>query len=118
MPILQADPIPIREEADGSLRIGNTRVLLEIVINAFEDGATPETIVDGYPSVRLSDVYAVISYYLNHREEVTEYLRLRDRRAAEVAALIASTQRDLSGVRHRLLSSRDSGEGRDAPACR
>ena len=105
MSTLKADPIPIREESDGSFRVGETRVLLEMVIDAFEDGATPETIVQSYSSLRLSDVYAVISHYLNHREEIVEYIQLREQRASEIAAKIAATQRDLTDIRRRLRSS-------------
>jgi uncharacterized protein (DUF433 family) len=112
---IQADPVPICEEADGAIRVGSTRVLLELVLNAFEDGATPETIVQNYSSLRLSDVYAVISHYLNHRDEMSEYLRRREAKAEEVAGKILSTQRDLGEIRRRLLSSRGPTEDRDAP---
>ncbi len=57
------DPVPLRREESGAIRIGQTRVLLELVIRAFEDGATPETIVQRYSSLSLADVYAVIAYY-------------------------------------------------------
>jgi hypothetical protein len=59
MMTIQADPVPIREDADGALRIGSARVLLELVIDAFEDGSTPEAIVQDDSSLELSDVYAV-----------------------------------------------------------
>jgi uncharacterized protein (DUF433 family) len=105
-----ADPVPIRQESDGTLRVGRTRVLLELVINAFEDGATPETIVQQYSTLQLSDVYSVIAHYLNHREELAEYVHLREQRASETAKRIASTQRDLTEIRRRLLSSRTTTE--------
>jgi uncharacterized protein (DUF433 family) len=107
---IQADPVPIREEADGTLRVGATRVLLELVINAFEDGATPETIVQRYSTLRLPDVYSVIAHYLNHREELAEYVHLREQQASETAAKITSTQRDLTEIRRRLLASRAATE--------
>jgi len=60
--IVQAEAPPIREDADGALRVGNSRVLLELVIRAFQDGATPETIVQRYSTLARADVYAVITY--------------------------------------------------------
>ena len=42
---VQAEAPPLREDASGALRVGASRVLLELVIRAFQDGATPETIV-------------------------------------------------------------------------
>jgi hypothetical protein len=77
-------------------------VLLELVVDAFEDGATPETIVQRYETLDLSDVYAVISYYLRHRQEVAAYLRRREDKAAEVWQKIegppARPQRDPAQV--------------------
>jgi len=34
---LQADPLPLRADEHGSIRIGNTRVLLELVIRGSAD---------------------------------------------------------------------------------
>lgn len=103
---LTIDPVPIREEADGSLRVGGTRVLLELVINAFDDGATPESMIQRYPTLTLADTYSVISYYLRHRDEVADYLARRQEKAREVARKIESAGRDLSDIRRRLLSAR------------
>ena len=44
---LQTEAPPLHQDASGAIRIGNSRVLLELVIHAFEDGATPETIAQG-----------------------------------------------------------------------
>ena len=68
--IVHADVPPVREDSAGALRVGDSRVLLELVIRAFQDGATPETIVQRHSPLTLSDVYAVIAYYLRHRREI------------------------------------------------
>jgi uncharacterized protein (DUF433 family) len=103
---LQADPVPLREDADGALRVGNTRVLLEMVIGAFERGATPETIVESYSVLQLNDVYAVITYYLNHRDEVQQYLERRRLVADEVRAAIEAGKSDDDALRARIRSRR------------
>jgi uncharacterized protein (DUF433 family) len=109
------ESIPIREDATGALRVGDTRVLLELVIDAFEDGATPETISQRYDTLALSDVYAVITYYLRHRDEIGDYLRRRGQQAAEIWRKIESNQRDLGEIRRRLNARRNSVEqGNDA----
>lgn len=77
----QSEPPPLREDADGALRVGESRVLLELVLHAFQDGATPEAIVQRYSTLWLPDVYAVIAYYLRHREEVEAYLQKREQLA-------------------------------------
>ncbi len=61
--ILQTEVPPLRRDASGALRVGHSRVLLELIIRAFQDGATPEAIAQHYPSVTLADIYAVIAYY-------------------------------------------------------
>ena len=50
--------------------MAGTRVSLDIVVAAFHAGATAEEIARDYPSLRLADIYAVITYYLRHEVEV------------------------------------------------
>ena len=103
---LQADSPPLREDADGALRVGDSRVLLELVIRAFQDGATPEVIVQRYSTLNLSNVYAVIAYYLRHPHEVDEYLAQREQKAEIVRQQVESRQGDLSEIRARLAARR------------
>jgi uncharacterized protein (DUF433 family) len=81
---LLAEAPPLRE-ADGALRVGRSGVTLETVLWAFQDGATPEDIVDQFPSLALADVYDVIAYYLRHRDEIDAYLRQQEERYRETA---------------------------------
>jgi len=102
----QPEAPPLREEADGAVRVADSRVLLELVIRAFDDGATPETIVQRYSALSLGDVYAVIAYYLHHRGEVESYLQQREKQASEARQTIADRQGDLSAIRARLDAAR------------
>lgn len=104
----QLEAPPLSEDADGALRVGNSRVLLELVVHAFQDGATPETIVQSYTTLTLPDVYAIIAYYLRHRDEVEDYLSRREQKAQEVQRRIAGQQGDLSAIRARLLAKRQA----------
>ncbi len=60
--------VPLRTDEHGAIRIGKTRVLLELVIHAYYMGETPEGIVGSYPSLKTANVYAMIGYYLVNRE--------------------------------------------------
>jgi uncharacterized protein (DUF433 family) len=62
--------VPLRMDERGNIRIGPTRVLLDLVIHAFEQGETPETILDAYPSLSLAELYAVLACYLAQRDAV------------------------------------------------
>jgi uncharacterized protein (DUF433 family) len=99
------EPIPLQTDADGVVRVGGTRVTLDTIIEAFEEGATAEEIVHQYPSLHLADVYAVIGYYLRRRPEIETYLRQRQQQANEVRKLNES-RFDPQGVRDRLLARR------------
>ena len=103
---VQAEAPPLREDASGALRVGDSRVLLELVIRSFQDGATPEAIVQRYSTLALPDVYAVIAYYLRHRGEVEAYLARREQKAEEVRQRIENQQGDLSEIRARLSARR------------
>jgi hypothetical protein len=81
-------------------------VLVDLVVRAFQDGATPEAIVQRYPTTTLADVYAVIAYYLRHRQEIEEYLGQREIQATEVRQRIEQHQGDLGDLRRRLLACR------------
>jgi uncharacterized protein (DUF433 family) len=102
--ILQAEAPPLHRDSSGALRVGRSRVLLELVIWAFKDGATPEAIAQRYSTTTLVDIYAVVSYYLRHREDVEAYLAEREQRAKQVRQRIESQQGDLADLRERLLA--------------
>src|SRR4030067_2035871 len=78
------EAIPLAADADGVVRVGNTRVTLDTIIAAFSDGATAEEIVQQYPSLNLADVYQVIGYYLRRPSEVEAYLQQRTTQATEI----------------------------------
>jgi uncharacterized protein (DUF433 family) len=76
--------VPLREDPPGVFRVGNSRVLLEMVLRAFQRGESPEGIVRSYRTLELADVYAVISRYLANRTPFDEYLRRCDEEAEAV----------------------------------
>ena len=81
-----SEPSPITIDAEGVMRIRKTRVTLDTVVDAFEEGATAEEIAQQYPSLGLADTYSVISYYLHNRAKLREYLEKRTARAEEIRA--------------------------------
>ena len=96
--------VPLREEPAGVLRVGKTRVLLELVLRAFKAGATPEAIVQSYDTLNLADVYAVVSRYLVAPEPFEEYLRLREETAKETRRRIEEAQGPQGNLRAILLA--------------
>jgi uncharacterized protein (DUF433 family) len=99
------EPVPLTGDADGVVRVGNSRVTLDTVVAAFREGMTAEGIVEQYPTLQLGDVYSVIGYLLRHTDEVDEYLQARQQHADQVRH--ENEKRfNPDGVRARLLARR------------
>ncbi len=97
--------VPIHTDADGVVRVAGTRVTLDTVVNAFENGATAEEIAQQYPTVPLVDVYSVITYYLRHKPEVEAYLEGRESLAERVREEV-ERRLPSADIRERLLARR------------
>lgn len=104
---LQTKPVPLATGEQGVAHVGDTRVSLDTLIFAFKHGATPEEIVVDYSTLDLSDVYAVITYYLQNQTEVEDYLQRRQAQRNEVRREM-ETSFSQAGLRERLLTRRQS----------
>ena len=102
-------PAPITKDQDGVLRVAGTRVTLDSIVAAFDLGATPEEIVQRYPSVDLASSYALIAYVLRHRERVDLYLTERSRAASDTQTEVEA-RFPPDGLRARLLARRAAGQ--------
>ncbi|HVS34797.1 MAG TPA: hypothetical protein VMS17_04390 [Gemmataceae bacterium] len=108
--------VPLREEPAGVLRVGKSRVLLELVLRAFKAGATPEAIVQSYDTLNLAEVYAVVSRYLAAPGPFEEYLRIREETAAETRRRIEEFQGPQGNLRAILLARAKAKEEARAQA--
>ncbi len=98
-------PIPLKTDAEGVIRIGNTRVTLDIVVATSKEGASAEEIVSQYPSLSLAEVYAVIGYYLQRQPEVEAYLNERQQLTNQIRQQ-NEARFNQQGIRERLLARR------------
>src|SRR2546421_6955455 len=110
---LSAESPPIRVDQGGAVRVGESRVSLDLVVEKYENGMTPEDMVRAYDTLALADVYAVIAYYLRHREEVRTYLKQRAEEAETLRAKIEGERSPVS--REELLARRGAREKGNAP---
>lgn len=105
MSVVSTSKIKLTKTKAGVLRIADTRVSLDSVIIAFNQGSTPEQIVYDYDTLTLSDTYAAISYYLQNREKVDLYLASRAKQNEKLRE--ANDRRfEHQGIREKLLSRR------------
>ena len=99
--------VPLTLSEDGTIRITGSRVSLDSIVHHFTLGATAEQIAHKFPSLQLADIYAAITYYLNHREVVEEYLRLQEAEGDAIQQRIEADpeyQIAIAELRERLLA--------------
>ena len=94
--------VPISKDDHGAFRVAHTRVTLDVIVAAHLHGDTPEQIHAGFPTLRLADIYAVITYYLNNQEEVDAYLRQRDEEAEQLHRDLEAKRPDMFQLQRRL----------------
>ena len=107
---LHAEGPPLRVDEGGAVRVGKSRISLDLVIEQYENGMMPEDMVRAYDTLGLADVHAVIAFYLRHRDEVRAYLK---RRAEEAEALRAKIEADHPRVPREELLARCRARGTD-----
>jgi len=110
---LHAELPPLRGDQGGAVRVGNSRVSLDLVVGQYENGMTPEDMVRAYDTLMLADVHAVIAYYLRHRDDVRAYLKRREEEAEALRAKIEAAHPRVP--REELLARRRAQEKDDAP---
>ena len=114
--------IPLQTDESGAMRVGGTRVTLDVIIARYQQGDTPEAIHEGFSTIALSDIYAVIAYYLAHQDEIDAYLERRDAEAErirrEVEANYSPEMKARTAHFRELLAMKRSGAALSAAAGR
>jgi uncharacterized protein (DUF433 family) len=108
--------VPLLFDEHGTVRVGGTRVTLDSVIAVFKQGGTAEEIVQSFPTLKLPDVYAVLTFYLRNQDQVESYLEQQEREAEAVRAELEKYF-DNGGLRERLLArkrAKDAGHAKPA----
>jgi uncharacterized protein (DUF433 family) len=98
------------EERNGGFYLAGTRVSLDSVVQCFNDGLSPESILSEFDTLNLAQIYGAIAYYLENQASVDAYRvrqkqRFEDQRRA--ADPIPDTLRQrLNAARERLRTGR------------
>lgn len=85
---------PYLEARNGGLYVAGTRVSLDSVLINFRQGASPEKIVQAFSTLKLSQVYGAIAYYLENEELINGYLA-EGERFLESAPRLSQTNPEL-----------------------
>ncbi len=93
------------EKVDQMYRIRGTRIALDSVIYKFRQGRSPESIQDSFPALSLSQVYAAIAYYLDHQNELDDYLSQNEATEAELSRELARLYPKGAALKERIKQS-------------
>ena len=64
------------EQIDDAYRVAGTRVSLDSIVYCFWNGDSPESIAQSFPVLTLEQVFGAIAYYLDHQDDIDEYIKL------------------------------------------
>jgi uncharacterized protein (DUF433 family) len=83
--------------------IAGTRIRVQDIVIWHERlGYAPDEIVSHYPQLTLADVYAALTYYHDHREEIERFIQ-------EGKELATTLQRQIPSKLLQKLAARDAG---------
>ncbi len=103
---LAAEPVPLEQDEQGTIRVKASRVTLDTILAAFKKGETAEEIFESFPTLDLADIYSIIAYYLHHQEQVETYLGEQDSKAAQIRQKIENRY-PTSEIRARMVALRN-----------
>ncbi len=113
---LHADPVPLRIDDSGAIRVGQSRVTLDVLLQYWRLGMKPEEIARGLDTVTLADVHGALAYYFRHQAEIDNYLRQREEEAEKLRQEIESANSSrLAPLKARLGTPRAKRNGGHAP---
>ena len=113
---LQADPVPLRVDDTGAVRVGESRVTLDVLLQYTRLGMKPEEIARGLDTLSLADVHGALAYYFRHQAELDDYLRRREEEAEGLRQQIETANASrLAPLKARLHAARAQENGGHAP---
>jgi uncharacterized protein (DUF433 family) len=100
---------PLRLDAGGTVRVGGTRITLDSIVAALNEGETAEGIASRYPALSPEDINQILGWYIRYRGPVDTYLAQREAEARRFREEM-ETRFDSGGLRERLLARRGARE--------
>jgi uncharacterized protein (DUF433 family) len=70
------------EERDGGYYVAGTRVSLDSIVQCFNEGLSPEAILEEFDTLTLAQVFGAITFYLENQPAIDAY-RVRQKQRFE-----------------------------------
>ena len=67
------------DQRNGGYYVAGTRISLDSVVCSFNEGHSPEAILQDFPLLKRSQIYGAIAFYLDHQAEIDKYLEETER---------------------------------------
>ncbi|MCX6599922.1 MAG: DUF433 domain-containing protein [Acidobacteria bacterium] len=67
------------EQRHGGYYIAGTRISLDSVVYSFNEGQSPEAIQEDFPSLKRSQIYGAIAFYLDYQAAIDRHLAETER---------------------------------------
>ncbi|MGA1283328.1 MAG: DUF433 domain-containing protein [Prochlorothrix sp.] len=75
--------------------ISGTRISLDSIIHAFQQGLSPESITQNYPLLTLEQVYGALTFYLANRADLEAYLQAEEKQFVQMPQPLQTDAPDL-----------------------
>jgi uncharacterized protein (DUF433 family) len=101
-------PDYLTQDNDGYIHVTGHRVGLQDLVYYYNEGYSPEALLEAFPTLTLALVHKVIAFYLDHQADVDAYTANSD---AEMERQRATALRgpDLTELRRRLAAKQSAG---------
>lgn len=98
----------LTQDADGNIHVDGHRIGLHDVVYYYNEGHSPEALLEAFPTLSLALIHKVIAFYLDETAEVNAYIAACER---EVVRQRATAPRgpDTSELRRRLAAKQSVG---------
>ena len=104
-----AEGVPLTQDERGSIRVTGSRVTLDTIVHIYQRGETVEYIHDGFPTVSVAQINAILDWYHQHQAEADEYLEELDA-AGEKLRLEIESRPEQIALREKILRYREQRE--------
>ena len=109
IPLNIPEGVPLYRDERGTVRVSNSRVLLDIVVGALALGYNAEEISSQYTTASAAAVKGVLTYYQANNGEVDEYLRIRRERGDKIKEYFQSQPEYTEWLKRFKERARDKG---------
>src|SRR5438067_13630346 len=62
------------QDADGYIHVTGHRIGLQDLVYYYNEGHSPEALLDVFPTLSLALIHKIIAFYLDHRADVDAYV--------------------------------------------